>query len=182
MNMVAVHQDSRSNTLVKSYLSPKVLIRPSQIDGFGAFAQDNIRKGEVVFVKGGHIVTKDQLFYSEQISSYLPISDYLFVGATNKDEEPEIKLCVNHSCEPNCGLHGEITFVAMRDIGAGEELTFDYAMVDNEYYEIRCTCGSPSCRRMITGFDWKIEALQKKYSHYFAQYLLDKITAQEISG
>ena len=29
----------------------------------------------------------------------------------------------NHSCDANLGIRGEITFVAMRDIPAGEELT-----------------------------------------------------------
>jgi len=39
---------------------------------------------------------------------------------------------VNHSCDPNCGVQlndGQaFDFVARRPIGAGEELTFDYAM------------------------------------------------------
>ena len=39
---------------------------------------------------------------------------------------------LNHSCEPNLGLQGQIAFVAMRDIAADEELTFDYAMTDDE--------------------------------------------------
>ena len=164
---------------VKSYLSPKTTVRQSKIGGLGTFATSDINKGEIVFVKGGHIVTRDELFYSKQISSYLPISDDLFIGAVNKDEEDGIKLFVNHSCEPNCGLKGEITFVAMKDIRKGDELTFDYAMVDNEFYELECKCESPNCRKIITGFDWKIESLQEKYSSYFAQYLLDKIMAQK---
>jgi len=86
---------------------------------------------------------------------------------------------VNHSCDPNCGLHGEITFVALRDIHVGDELTFDYAMVDNESYEFACSCGSPNCRKIVTGYDWKIKKLQNKYTTYFAHYLLEKIKAQK---
>lgn len=166
---------------VKSYLSPKTVKKQSPIGGLGTFAISDIKKGEIVFVKGGHIVTRHELYYSRQISSYLPISDDLFIGAVNKDEEDGIKLFVNHSCEPNCGLRGEITFVAMKDICAGDELTFDYAMVDNEFYELECNCGAPNCRKVITGFDWKIVALQEKYTSHFAQYLLDKIMAQRVS-
>lgn len=39
---------------------------------------------------------------------------------------------LNHLCNPNVGVRGEITFVAMRDIKAGEELTTDYAMIDDD--------------------------------------------------
>ena len=39
---------------------------------------------------------------------------------------------VNHSCEPNCGIHlnasGAHDFVARQPITAGQEIIFDYAM------------------------------------------------------
>lgn len=34
-------------------------------------------------------------------------------------------LYTNHSCEPNIAIQGQIVFVAMREIAAGEELTHD---------------------------------------------------------
>ena len=172
-----LHVRMGSTILVKSYISPKVRIAESKIHGFGMFAKTTISKGEVVFIKGGHIVRKSDLYFEEPISSYLPIDDQFFIGAVTKEEEDSIKLFVNHSCEPNCGVRGEITFVALRRIQEGEELTCDYAMIDNEDYEFECNCGSSVCRKKITGFDWKIEELQIKYSDYFARYLLDKITA-----
>jgi len=143
--------------------------------GMGMFAKEHIYKDEVVFIKGGHILTRDQLFSSGVINSYLPLDDNHFVGATTKEEEESIKLYNNHSCEPNCGVRGEISFVAMFDISQDTELTIDYAMVDNEDYTIECTCGSTSCRKIITGFDWKKKGLQEKYAGYFARYLEDKI-------
>ncbi|HPO87502.1 MAG TPA: SET domain-containing protein-lysine N-methyltransferase [Candidatus Hydrogenedentes bacterium] len=164
---------------MKSYTSPKTKLGQSKIGGIGTFAASDIKKGEIVFVKGGHIVERHNLFFSEKINSYLPISDNLYLGALAPDEEDEIKLFVNHSCDPNCGLRGEITFVAMRDINKGEELTFDYAMVDNEENEFVCNCGSEHCRKIITGYDWKIKELQEKYTIFFARYLLDKINSSE---
>lgn len=161
--------------MLKSVLSNKVEIRTNSLNGKGIFAKENIKKGEIVFIKGGHILTQDEIFSSGVINSYFPISDEYFLGATNKDEEDQIKLYQNHSCNPNVGLHGEITFIAMRDIEKDEELTVDYAFIDNEDYSFECTCGSNNCRKIITGFDWKIKELQDKYYEYFAQYLKDKI-------
>ena len=161
--------------MLKSVLSNKVEIRTNSLNGKGIFAKENIKKGEIVFIKGGHILTRDEIFSSGVINSYFPISDEYFLGATNKDEEDQIKLYQNHSCNPNVGLHGEITFIAMRDIEKDEELTVDYAFIDNKDYSFECTCGSNNCRKIITGFDWKIKELQDKYYEYFAQYLKDKI-------
>lgn len=160
---------------MKSIISRKVEVRISEINKRGMFAKEDIKKGEIVYIKGGHILTRTELFSSSVINSYLPISDNYVIGAISSEEEPYVKLYNNHSCNPNCGMHGEITFVAIKDIKAGEELTIDYAFIDNEDYSFECHCGSLTCRHIITGFDWKIKALQEKYYPYFAQYLKDKI-------
>lgn len=160
-----------------SKISPKVVMQKSAIHGIGYFANELILAGEVVFIKGGKIKKREEMFSSTIINSYLPISDHYCLSAEHESEEQSVKLFVNHSCNPNCGLHGEITFVAIRDILAGEELTIDYGFVDNEPYSFNCNCGSSNCRRTVTGFDWKIKALQEKYYPYFAQYLKDKIDA-----
>ena len=163
---------------MKSRISCKIEIRPSGINKKGMLAKELIHKGEIVYSKGGHIITKEELFSSSVINSYLPISDEYYIGAYNAEEEELVKLYNNHSCSPNCGMRGEITFVAIRDIIAGEELTVDYAFIDNEDYSFECHCGSPECRHIITGYDWKIRELQEKYYPYFAQYLKDKIDLQ----
>lgn len=161
--------------MVKSLLSEKVEIKISKIHQKGIFAKELLKKGEIVFIKGGHILKRDQIFSSKTINSYHPLSDIYYLGATNSYEENEIKLYINHSCNPNCGLRGEITFVAMRDIDAGEELTIDYAFLDNEEYSFKCNCGEEQCRSIITGKDWMIKELQEKYFDYFAIYLKEKI-------
>jgi SET domain-containing protein len=162
--------------IVKSVISNKVEIGDSVIDGRGMFAKERILKNEVVFIKGGRILKREQLFSTSTINSYLPIDDGYFLAAENPEEEAAIKLYNNHSCEPNCGLRGEITFVAIRDIEAGEELTVDYAFIDNEDYEFECACGSEKCRGRITGRDWMIPELQTQYHEYFAAYLQAKFS------
>ncbi len=161
---------------MKSILSPKVIVGESKRHGRGMIAKEDIIKGEVVFIKGGHVLTRKELFAKSVINSYLPIDDNYYLAARNEKEEDSIKLYINHSCEPNCGLRGDIVFIAIRDIKKDEELTIDYAMVDNEDYKIECTCDSSDCRKTITGFDWKIMRIQEKYGDYFAPYLKAKIT------
>jgi len=83
---------------------------------------------------------------------------------------------VNHSCEPNLGLRGQITLVALRDIQPDEEVCFDYAMTDSTPYdEFECHCGLPDCRKVITGHDWKMPELWAKYQGYFSPYLQRRI-------
>lgn len=162
----------------RSYVGPAIAIRASNIHDLGMFAKSALRAGEVVFIKGGHVVRKGALYSTGCIGSYLPLDDDFFLGATNAAEEEGIKLYLNHSCEPNCAIRGEITFVALRRIEEGEELTIDYATIDNEDYRFSCNCHASACRSTVTGFDWKIEHLQRKYMGHFARYLSEKIQAE----
>src|SRR6266446_1544429 len=72
-------------------------------------------------------------------------------------------------------LRGEITFVAMRDVRAGEELTHDWAMTDDDDYSVECKCGALKCRKLLTGKDWQRPELQKRYAGYFSAYLARKM-------
>jgi len=86
---------------------------------------------------------------------------------------------VNHSCGPNCGIRvnetGAHDFVAFRDIRAGEELTFDYAMRNYsvDHFPPRCMCGAPQCRGKITGYKSLPEETPKAYEGFVAPYLLE---------
>ena len=85
---------------------------------------------------------------------------------------------LNHSCEPNLGLQGQIVYVALRDIAVGEELTFDYAMNEDDPNEIMtCQCGAESCRKVITGVVWKKPEIQSRYNGYFSWFIQRRIDA-----
>jgi hypothetical protein len=66
----------------------------------------------------------------------------------------------------------------MRDIGAGEELTTDYALFDDYDGAMECRCGAPSCRGTVSGRDWQRQDLQRKYGSYFSSYLLRRLSHQ----
>ena len=162
-----------------SYLSPKTRIGRSPIHGRGLFATRPIRKGEIVAIKGGHIMDRRTLSKVRRriAEAYLQIDDGFYIGAVRRSEVGRNKLYINHSCEPNLGFRGQLTFVALRAIKAGEELTYDWAMEEDVPARTRCACGARRCRRTLTGQDWKDAALQKRYRGYFSTYLQDKITA-----
>jgi hypothetical protein len=162
-----------------TYFSPKTEKRESAIDGRGLFARQEIAAGEVVVVKGGYVLTKAQ---RDELGKKLgpaeiQITEDLFIGPVARRQREGGMMHLNHCCEPNLGVQGQVVYVALRDIAAGEELTFDYAMTDDEPYEMNCRCGRPSCRGTITGFDWRRTEIQHKYFGYFSWHIQRRIDA-----
>jgi uncharacterized protein len=158
-------------------------VRESKIHGRGLFAIADITKNEIVAVKGGHIVDRKTL--REKITPRfgpveIQIDDDMFIAPVTQDERELSMLYLNHSCDPNLGVRGEITFVAMRDIHNGEELTHDWAMTDDDDYSVECNCGALNCRQILTGKDWQRPDLQKRYAGYFSAYLAPKIALLEV--
>ena len=160
-----------------TYLSPKTEVRQSRIHGKGLFAKHAISAGEIVAVKGGHVLTKQEWAALEQElgSAEIQISEDFFMAPVRQEHREGSMLYTNHSCDPNIAIQGQIVFVAMRDIAAGEELTHDWATTDDLDYEIECTCGRANCRRTITGKDWMKKELQEKYKGWFCWFLQRKI-------
>ena len=86
--------------------------------------------------------------------------------------QPEPADYVNHSCDPNGGLAGQITLVARRPIGVGEEVCYDYATSDGSADQsFECRCGARDCRGRVTGNDWLRSDLQTRYGEFFSPYL-----------
>jgi uncharacterized protein len=167
--------------LVSSYISPKARKGvASGIEGRGLAAIAPIGAGEVVAVKGGHIVTTAELrSLPERLqNSEIQIADDFHLAALEEAEYEPVMLFINHSCEPNVGFAGNTVLVAMRDISVGEELTTDYALFDDNDEAMQCRCGTPSCRGTVTGRDWQRPDLQRKYSTYFSAYLQPRLPHQ----
>jgi SET domain-containing protein len=149
----------------------------SSIQGFGLFARRSLPQGTIVVVKGGHVfdkATRDRVFQTLGPAE-IQIADDLFLGPSTVEEREASMMYLNHSCDPNVGVRGQILFVTMRDVGESEELTVDYAMIDNEEYEMTCHCGAKACRGVVTGFGWRKPELQRRYEGFFSSYLEDKI-------
>jgi SET domain-containing protein len=164
-----------------SYISSKAAVKKSAIHGKGLFAIAPIAREEIVCVKGGYIFDRETLRSKPKwyLAAEIQIAEDLFIGPLNEEEREGSMIFSNHSCEPNIGVQGQIVFVAMRDIEPGAELTHDWAMTDDDEFEIECHCGAGSCRKIVTGQDWRRKDLQEKYRGYMSAYLTEKIRGIE---
>lgn len=165
-----------SNT---SYSSPKVGTRKSAISDRGLFAKESIQKGELIIslvgARGKFINSAEaDRLYDAGDDHVIQVEDNLFFNTTSEGEI-EKEDHINRSCDPNCGIMGKLEIVAMRNIQPDEEITFDYTTSESSDYKMECRCGSKNCRKIITGDDWKILELQKRYKGYFSDYLQKKI-------
>ncbi len=54
--------------------------------------------------------------------------------------------------------------MAVRDIAAHEELTYDYSTyLNNPYERMSCHCGAPNCRGVIGNFSTLPEEVKRRY-------------------
>jgi hypothetical protein len=108
------------------------------------------------------------LFATAPLAAGIPvvrIADAAVAIATSSDEID----CVNHSCDPNLGWGDSTTLMTLRDVEAGQELTSDYAMATTDpAFLLRCHCETYRCRQLVTGDDWRIPQLQRRYAGHWA--------------
>jgi len=99
-----------------------------------------------------------------------PLTDEVWVTWS---PDPEHWRPVNHSCDPSAWLEG-LDVAARRDIGAGEEITLDYAtFYDERMPSFECVCGSDLCRGTVRGDDWRLDAMEA-YGQHMSDHILRK--------
>ena len=162
---------------IRSWRSPKVEVRDGSVAGLGVFAREPVAAGEIVAVKAGHIVHRDEVvrLTAEIGDQSLQIHDDLCLSPRPAHEVDETSIRINHSCDANVGFRGQVLYVAIRDIGVGEELCHDYAMDRTDDYRLDCACGTLACRGTVTGEDWRLPEVQARYEGCFVEYVADKI-------
>jgi len=158
-----------------SYLSPKAEVRLTpEKNGNGVFALEPIARGELIAVWGGEMMGYEQL--AELAPDIRPLSIQVEEDLYLVSTYPSPADFINHCCDPNAWIEGQIVLRARREIAPGEELCFDYATCDGSPYdEFICGCSSPICRGRISGDDWQIPALQERYAGHFMPYLQRRI-------
>jgi len=122
--------------------------------GLGLFARRPFGAGElVVRFRGTAVDFAGTLAKGDRECDTLQIGPNLYL-----DLEPPGRF-VNHSCDPNACVRFGTMLVALRPIGVGEEVRFDYSTtMDEDHYTLHCLCGSPRCRGTIRDFRWLPQA------------------------
>jgi hypothetical protein len=161
---------------VKTYRSPKVEVCQDTFTGRGIVAIADICKDEIVAIKAGNIITRAEIEQATAAAGdmALQIDDDFYLAPITSADVDDMSVFINHSCDPNVGFRGQVVYVAMRDIQAGEELCHDYSMERSDDYVLDCHCGSPLCRGKVTGQDWMLPELQQRYGDYFSLYIRNK--------
>ena len=124
-----------------------IVIAPSPIHGLGGFARGPIPAGARVLEYVGEKISKAESARRCEAQNWFVFGlDGEFDLDGNVEWNPARFL--NHSCAPNCEAvleGGRIWIIALRDIRAGEEITFNYGYDLEDYGEHPCRCGAPDC-------------------------------------
>ena len=126
----------------------KTEVRASRILGSGVFASRPLARGEVILhIDDSVVVRPDDPILGKLIGGEPDYCDYLPDGTIVLMQEPE--RFINHSCDPNVYVYfldKDRFVVAMREIAAGEEIVYDYAINQVGGDWLDCRCGSRNCR------------------------------------
>ena len=147
----------------------KLELRPTGRYGLGVYAAGVIEASEHVAVFDGPVFDGSNIKWERDLLLHA-----IQVGPTLFRDSEGLARYINHSCDPNCGVRDSNTIVAMRQIEAGEELTWDYATTEDNKWSMACECGSVRCRGRITGYRDLTPALRKEYRAYTAAWLTEK--------
>ncbi len=124
-----------------------LIIRSSAIHAAGCYTTTAIRKGARVAEYTGPRLTKAE---ADQAYEDSPIT-YLF-GLGNGSIVIDghcTAMFINHSCDANCETSeedGHVWIKAIKNIAAGDEITYDYCLYDGGDDEALCNCGAAKCR------------------------------------
>jgi len=131
--------------------------------GRGVFAVEPIPADSAVLEIKGPLLFGQEA--SDAGADILQVGPDAFVGASRSGDD-----YLNHSCEPNCAVSidddNRATLFALEDIPAGAELGFDYSTTSTDdlgTWRMDCTCGSASCRRVISGCQYLDPSLVANY-------------------
>jgi hypothetical protein len=139
---------------------PKIIVRTSRIHGRGVYAGRKLKKGERIVEYKGEVISWREADRRPPSDPDDPNHTFFFAlddhrKVIDANVGGNAARWINHSCEPNCETtedEGRVFIEALRDIRAGEELSYDYGLIIDERItptlkkQYRCLCGAPHCR------------------------------------
>ena len=147
----------------------KYFIGKSKINGKGIILNKDVAKDEIIFRFTGEKI-------KNQLKPWYHGPNWLQVGYLEWiiPSPGSAGNYLNHSCNPNAGIKGKNTIVAMRPIVKGEEVTIDYALSETfPLWHMKCRCKSKNCRKLVKPYQDLPIQRQKKYMEYTSKYIKD---------
>ena len=129
---------------------PKIVRGRSAVHGYGVFAGERIKKNRRIIDYAGELIPNSE---SEEREERYLAEGCIWVFRVNRNWSRDanvggnIARFINHSCTPNCWFEvvdKTIWIRASRDIGRGEELTYDYSIIGERTIPCRCRRGCPN--------------------------------------
>ena len=148
-----------------------VSVKPQRGLGLAVFAQQDIAEGTRIAMFSGETYQSNTALALPEIMRDHAIQigpcEYVF-GYKG------LAHCLCHSCDPNCGIRNLTEIFAVRDIVAGEQLTWDYRCSENSNWVLeKCLCGAERCTGRVENFD-------SLPSHIKAEYLSKSMVSEWI--
>lgn len=137
--------------------------------GFGVFAAKPFARGSTVIVDEDGDYYDGVMTLDEALRRGHDLSQELFQIGVDAFLLPNgnIDDFVNHSCRPSTGLRLTplgYRMVALVDIAAGDELTYDYSTyIGSTDERLDCACGAAGCRGTIGPFHQLPPGLRQYY-------------------
>jgi uncharacterized protein len=125
-----------------------VSVRPSAIDGQGAFAEEAVAARLKIGEIRGESISVQEARIRATRTARIMIVELSDKKAIDFSRSADPMRYTNHSCHPNarlCIRQGRVEFYALRAIAPGEEITVDYGETHHQG-RLRCRCGVASCR------------------------------------
>jgi SET domain-containing protein len=135
---------------MKLQLAPGLTIKRSPIHGNGCFATQFFRRRHKIAEYAGEKISNAEAKRraNRKTLRICQVNNRWSVDGSRGGNGTHY---INHSCAPNAFMqivYDHILFIALRDIGAGEEITIDYETTLHPD-DKRCICGVRTCRGTI---------------------------------
>ena len=127
--------------------------------GHGLFTLKSFSAGDFLFAFAGPTISSAQsIAKGDNEGNALQIGPESYI-----DLQPP-SVFANHSCDPNAYISNDVQVFALCDIVAGQEVRFDYSTTMSECrWTMKCQCGAPSCRSVVTDFHDLTHDIQDRY-------------------
>lgn len=139
----------------------------SGIEGLGLRIGDDAKRGDIIFRFTGPLKFKVNKTEKDALDN----PDWVGVAKDQWIDPDKPYKFINHSCNPNVGIKGKVTVVALKKIKEGDEITIDYSTIEGDTrWQMKCLCGEKNCRKIIRSMQFLPEGQYQKYLPYISTY------------